>query len=87
VTWACSSEAQPGFAISEIFTTLETHLTHEEKGILEGQKGKITQRCMQFLPDYGEAAGVEKPVDLDGTVEMQPGPENQPAAAANPDSL
>jgi predicted aconitase len=50
------------------------HLTDQEKGILDGQKGKVAQRCMQFLLDYGEAAGAEKLVDLNGTVDMHPGP-------------
>jgi predicted aconitase len=50
------------------------HLTDEEKRILDGQKGKVAQKCMQFMLDYGEAAGAEELVDLDGTVDMHPGP-------------
>ena len=49
-------------------------ITDEEKRILDGQKGKVAQKCMQFMVDYGEAAGAEYLVDLDGTVDMHPGP-------------
>jgi predicted aconitase len=48
-------------------------LTDDEKRILDGGKGNIAQRCMKFLVDYGEAAGAEKLVDLDGTVDLHPG--------------
>jgi len=47
-------------------------LTDEEKRIFQGERGEIAQRCMQFLVDYGEAAGAEKLVDLDGTVDLHP---------------
>jgi predicted aconitase len=49
------------------------YLNDEEKGLLDGEKGEIARRCMLFLKDYGEAAGAEKLVDLDGTVDLHPG--------------
>ncbi|HSW56891.1 MAG TPA: aconitase X [Dehalococcoidales bacterium] len=49
-------------------------LTDEEKRILDGKQGEIKQRCMKFLVDYGEAAGADKLVELDGTVDLHPGP-------------
>jgi predicted aconitase len=48
-------------------------LTDEEKQILDGSQGEIAQKCMQFLADYGEAAGAEKLVALTGTVNLHPG--------------
>lgn len=48
-------------------------LTDEEKRMLNGEKGNIAQRCMQFMKDYGEAAGAEKLIDLNGTVDLHPG--------------
>ncbi len=48
-------------------------LTDDEKRLLDGQQGEIKQRCMKFLLDYGEAAGAERLVDLDGTVDLHPG--------------
>ena len=43
------------------------------KRILDGAQGEIAQKCMQFLVAYGEAAGAERLVDLDGTVDLHPG--------------
>ncbi len=48
-------------------------LTDDEKRILEGEQGEIAQRCMRFLVDYGDAAGAERLVTLDGTVDLHPG--------------
>jgi predicted aconitase len=48
-------------------------LTDDEKRILDGQQGEVAKRCMKFLADYGETAGAERLVDLDGTVDMHPG--------------
>lgn len=48
-------------------------LIDEEKAILDGKQGEIAQKCMQFLVAYGEAAGAERLVDLDGTVDLHPG--------------
>jgi predicted aconitase len=48
-------------------------LNDEEKRMLNGDLGEIKQRCMKFLVEYGEAAGAEKLVDLDGTVDLHPG--------------
>ncbi|NLM52873.1 MAG: DUF521 domain-containing protein [Firmicutes bacterium] len=48
------------------------YLTDEEKRILDGEKGEIAQRSMQFLVEYGEAAGAERLIDLDGTVDLHP---------------
>ena len=50
------------------------NLTDEEKRMLDGEQGDIKQRCMKFLVDYGEAAGAERLVDIDGTVDLHPGP-------------
>ena len=49
------------------------HLTAAEKGILDGDQGEIAQKCMEFLVAYSDAAGAEKLVDLDGTVDLHPG--------------
>lgn len=49
------------------------HLSDEEKRMLDGEQGKIKQKCMQFLVAYGEAAGAERLVALDGTVDLHPG--------------
>ncbi|MBN2239861.1 MAG: DUF521 domain-containing protein [Dehalococcoidales bacterium] len=49
-------------------------LKDDEKRILDGQQGDIARRCMEFLVDYGEAAGAERLIDLDGTVDMHPTP-------------
>lgn len=49
------------------------HLTDEEKRLLDGKQGEVAQKCMQFLVAYGEAAGAEMFVDLDGTVDLHPG--------------
>jgi predicted aconitase len=48
-------------------------LNDDEKRILDGEQGEIAQRCMKFLLDYGETAGAERLVDLDGTVDLHPG--------------
>jgi predicted aconitase len=48
-------------------------LTDEEKRMLNGEKGDIFRRCMEFLVYYGETAGAEKLIDLDGTVDLHPG--------------
>ena len=48
-------------------------LTDDEKRILEGEEGNIAQKCMEFLVAYGEAAGAEKLIHLDGTVDLHPG--------------
>ena len=49
------------------------HLTDEEKGILDGKQGVVARKCMEFLVAYGDAAGAERLVDLDGTVDLHPG--------------
>lgn len=49
------------------------HLTDEEKSMLDGDQGDIKRKCMEFLVAYGEAAGAERLVDLDGTVDLHPG--------------
>lgn len=48
-------------------------LNDDEKRILNGELGPIAQRCMQFLFDYGKAAGAQQLVDIDGTVSVHPG--------------
>ena len=49
------------------------NLTDEEKGMLDGRQGEIKQKCMEFLVAYGEAAGAERLLDIDGTVDLHPG--------------
>jgi predicted aconitase len=49
------------------------NLNDDEKRILDGDQGPIAQRCMQFLVAYGEAAGAQKLVDIDGTIDLHPG--------------
>jgi predicted aconitase len=49
------------------------YLTDEEKRILDGSQGYVAQKCMQFLVDLGEAAGAERLIDIDGTVDIHPG--------------
>ena len=49
------------------------HLTDDEKRILDGRQGYLAARCMEFLVAYGEAAGAECLVDIDGTVDIHPG--------------
>jgi len=48
-------------------------LTDEEKRILDGEQGYLAQKCMEFLVAYGEAAGAERLVDIDGTADLHPG--------------
>lgn len=48
-------------------------LTDEEKRILDGAQGHVAQKCMRFLVAYGEAAGAERLVDIDGSVDIHPG--------------
>ncbi len=48
-------------------------LTDEEKRILDGRQGDVARKCMKFLVAYGEAAGAERLIDLDGTVDLHPG--------------
>lgn len=48
-------------------------LNDDEKRMLDGEHGRVKQKCMQFLLDYGEAAGAEKLIDVDGTVDLHPG--------------
>jgi predicted aconitase len=49
------------------------NLTDDEKRIRDGSYGPVAKKCMDFLIAYGEAAGAEKLVDLDGTVDLHPG--------------
>lgn len=48
-------------------------LNDEEKRILDGKSGRLAQKCMEYLVAYGEAAGAECLVDIDGTVDIHPG--------------
>lgn len=45
-------------------------LTDEEKRMLNGERGKVRQVCMQYLVEMCEIAGAERLVDLDGTGDM-----------------
>ena len=51
-------------------------LTDNEKRILDGGDGYLAQKCMNYLITYGEAAGAECLVDIDGTVDIHPGKVN-----------
>ena len=51
-------------------------LNDEEKRILDGKQGYLAQKCMQYLVAYGEAAGAECLVDIDGTVDLHTGKGN-----------
>ena len=48
-------------------------LTDDEKRILDGKQGGLARKCMEFLVAYGEAAGAERLVDIDGTVDLHGG--------------
>ena len=48
-------------------------LNDDDKRILDGERGDIASRCMKFLVAYGEAAGAERLIDLDGNVDLHPG--------------
>lgn len=49
------------------------YLTKEEEKILNGEQGEVAQKAMTFLVKYGEAAGAERLVDIDGTADIHPG--------------
>jgi len=49
------------------------YLTDEEKRILDGSRGPVAQKCMEFLVHYGEVAGAERLIDIDGTADIHPG--------------
>jgi hypothetical protein len=49
------------------------NLSDDEKRILDGDRGPVARKCMEFLVAYGEAAGAERLIDLDGTVDLHPG--------------
>lgn len=63
------------------------HLTDEEKRILDGEQGEIAHKCMDFLVAYGEAAGAEKLVDVDGTVDLHPGTHWVPDYIITPEEI
>ncbi|NLN07442.1 MAG: DUF521 domain-containing protein [Firmicutes bacterium] len=63
------------------------YLTDEEKRILDGEQGEIARRCMEFLVAYGEAAGAERLVDIDGTVDVHPGADWVPQYAVTLDEV
>lgn len=48
-------------------------LTDAEKEVLDGRKGDVARKCMEFLVAYGQAAGAPYLIDLDGTVDLHPG--------------
>jgi len=57
------------------------NLTPEEEQILNGDQGYIAQKAMKFLVRYGVAAGAERLVDIDGTVDFHPGVSWDPESA------
>ena len=48
-------------------------LTEEEERMLKGGDGYVTMKCMEYLVEYGEKAGAERLVDIDGIVDIRPG--------------
>src|SRR5262245_5637872 len=64
-----ASRGEPGsklllntFAISVVISH-EMQLTRDEQAMLDGQKGKATQKAMELLVRYAEALGAERFVD------------------------
>ena len=49
-------------------------LTEEEERMLKGGDGYVTMKCMEYLVEYGEAAGAERLVDIDGIADITPSP-------------
>ena len=43
------------------------HLTDDEKRILQGECGRVRQKCMEFLVKQCEVTGAERLIDIDGT--------------------
>jgi len=65
-----------GFEPTKIYLRLrEMELTKEEEEMLKGEDGFITMRCIEYLVKYGEAAGAERLVDIDGIADLLPNPE------------
>lgn len=50
-------------------------LTNEEEKMLKGEDGFVTMKCMEYLVKYGEAAGAERLVDIDGIADLSPNTE------------
>jgi predicted aconitase len=48
----------------------QPNLTDDEKRILQGERGAVPQKCMQYLVEMCQIAGAERLVDLDGTGDM-----------------
>lgn len=48
-------------------------LNDSEKRILDGAEGYLAQKCMKFLVAYGEAAGAERLIEINGTADVHPG--------------
>lgn len=44
------------------------YLTKEEERMLSGEDDYVAMKCMEWLVKYGDAAGAERLVDIDGTV-------------------
>ena len=49
------------------------YLNAYEERILKGERGFVAEKCMKFLTKYGDAAGAERLIDIDGTVDLHPG--------------
>ncbi|MDR1816472.1 MAG: aconitase X catalytic domain-containing protein [Clostridiales Family XIII bacterium] len=45
-------------------------LTDEEKRMLDGERGFVPRRCMEYLVDMAKVAGTDRLVDLDGTADF-----------------
>jgi len=46
------------------------YLTDDEKRMLDGEKGFVAQRCMEYFVDALRVAGADRLVDIDGTVDF-----------------
>ena len=51
------------------------YLTKEEEKMLKGEHGYVTMKCMEYQVKYGEAAGAERLVDIDGISDLLPTPQ------------
>lgn len=46
---------------------INVKLTDEEKRLLQGERGPVPQKCMEYLVEACECAGADRLIDLDGT--------------------
>ncbi len=48
------------------------YLTKDEERMLRGEDDYVAMKCMEYLVKYGEAAGAQRLIDIDGTVNARP---------------